>query len=298
MPVNDASGVADALSSGGMSGVDLLTSCTSNDGTATYSYDPTGQLIAQLQAGKPVSRIRMMPMATATPTVDYVTGADNRLLSDGTYWYAYDAEGNRTAKFIDVNADGILDAGDTDIAVYIWDARERLVEVTDYAVFGGIATQIVDYLYDAENRWIGENIDSNGDGVIDHETRFAYDGNQIVLQFEKDGPSAVTGADLSHRYLWQPNAVDQLMADERTHVDNGNIVSDEVLWALTDQQGTVHDLAKRDATTGITSVVDHIIRDSFGNVISESDPSQGSLIGYAGLPFDNGSGTYKRNPFL
>ena len=43
-----------------------------------------------------------------------------------------------------------------------------------------------------------------------------------------------------------------LMADERTHLDgSGNIVTDEVLWALTDQQGTVHDLAKLDTTTGI-----------------------------------------------
>ena len=28
--------------------------------------------------------------------------------------------------------------------------------------------------------------DSNGDGQIDHQIRFAYDGNQIVLQFEKE----------------------------------------------------------------------------------------------------------------
>jgi len=43
----------------------------------------------------------------------YVIGADNRLISDGTYTYSCDAEGNRTAKFIDANADGVLDTGDT-----------------------------------------------------------------------------------------------------------------------------------------------------------------------------------------
>ena len=92
-----------------------------------------------------------------------MTGADNRLLSDGTYWYAYDAEGNRTARFIDANHDGVLDAGDTDITEYTWDARNRLVEVRDYATFaalgGNSPDQVVDYLYDVENRWIGENID-------------------------------------------------------------------------------------------------------------------------------------------
>lgn len=84
---------------------------------------------------------------------------------------------------------------------------------------------------------------------------------------------------------------DTLMADERTHLDgSGNFVSDEVLWALTDQQGTVHDTAKRDATTGVTAVADHIIYDSFGKVISESDPSQGTLIGYTGRPIDKATG--------
>ena len=84
---------------------------------------------------------------------------------------------------------------------------------------------------------------------------------------------------------------DTLMADERTHTDgNGAIVSDEVLWALTDRQGSVNDLAKRDATTGTTAVVDHIIRDSFGKVISETDPSQGSLIGWTGRPVDKATG--------
>ena len=80
---------------------------------------------------------------------------------------------------------------------------------------------------------------------------------------------------------------DTLMADERTHLDgNGHIATDEVLFPLTDQQGSVNDLAKRDAATGVTSVVDHIMRDSFGKVVSESDPSQGTLIGYTGRPTD------------
>jgi RHS repeat-associated protein len=79
---------------------------------------------------------------------------------------------------------------------------------------------------------------------------------------------------------------DTLMADERTHLDgSGNIVTDEVLFPLTDQQGTVHDTAKVDAS-GVTAIVDHIIRDSFGKVVSESDPSQGTLIGYTGRPTD------------
>jgi hypothetical protein len=84
-----------------------------------------------------------------------------------------------------------------------WDVRNRLSEVTTRATAAGPATSIVDYLYDAENRWIGENIDSTGDDQIDHEIRFAYDGDQIVLEFDKDvvDNNAIVGAtDLSHRY--------------------------------------------------------------------------------------------------
>ena len=201
--------------------------------------------------------------------------------------------------FIDANHDGTLDAGDTDVTVYTWDARERLAKVTDYATFGGSPTEVVDYLYDVENRWIGENIDSNGDGQIDHETRFAYDGDQIVLQFDRQLPStsgggaggeggqgegnAMTAADLSHRYFWQPNAVDQLMADEQ--VTTGNVV-----LPLTDNLGTVRDLGRYSATTGVTSVANHRVYDSFGNLQSQTNAAVDCLFGWTGRPSDNATG--------
>ena len=40
---------------------------------------------------------------------------------------------------------------------------------------------------------IAETVGSNGDGVVDHQFRFVYDGNQIVLQFEKDGAGGFDG---------------------------------------------------------------------------------------------------------
>ena len=48
--------------------------------------------------------------------------------------------------------------------------KSRLCDL--YGPSGDSPTQVVDYLYDVENRWIGENIDSNGDGVIDHRNPF------------------------------------------------------------------------------------------------------------------------------
>ena len=226
-----------------------------------------------------------------------MTGPANRLLSDGIYRYEYDSEGNRTARFVDVNQDSVLDAGDTDVTAYSWDNRNRLIEVTDYTAYGGDATQIVDYLYDVENRWIGESIDSNGDGTVDRQICFAYDGNQIVLQFDRvlsplplgegqDEGGAMGVADLSHRYLWQPDVVDQLIADERTHLENDEIVSDEVLWALTDHLGTVRDLAVYDAETGTTTVANHRVYDAFGNLTNQTNSAVDCLFAFTGRPYD------------
>ena len=143
----------------------------------------------------------------------------------------------------------------------------------------------MDYLYDVENRWIGENIfTSSGE----HETRFAYDGDQIVLEFDKDvvdGNATVGAADLSHRYVWQPDAVDQLMADEQVS---------QVVWTLGDNQGTIKDLAVTES--GVTSVAAHRVFDSYGNLVSSVNPSTGEvaavacLFGYTGKAFDNATG--------
>ena len=202
---------------------------------------------------------------------------------------------NRIAKFIDANGDGVLDAGDTSITQYTWDARDRLTEVRSYATYADVVantpTQVVDYLYDVENRWIGENIfTSSGE----HETRFAYDGNQIVLEFDKDvvdNNATVGVADLSHRYVWQPGAVDQLMADEQVTTPT---TAGKVVWTLGDNQGTIRDLAVTES--GVTSVATHRVFDSYGNLVSSTNPSTGEaavvacLFGYTGKAFDNATG--------
>ena len=214
----------------------------------------------------------------------------------------YDADGNETAKFIDVHHTGVLSAGDTNVTQYTWDADKRLVEVTTSAVAGGPVMQVVVYLYDAEERWLGENIE-NGSGVVTHETRFVYDGNQIVLQFDESGSGQMTNANLSHRYLWGP-AVDQLLSDEQLSASSSgqgyNVAAPgTVVWPLTDNVGTVRDLAICDLTTGTTSIVNHLDYSSFGQVLSQTNPATGNtaavdcLFGFAGLPFDQGSGTFR-----
>ena len=216
----------------------------------------------------------------------YVTGPDNELLSDGTYTYQYDADGNQ------IEHTNIATGA---ITLYTWDNRNRLVGLTDETASGQI-TQTVTYQYDASNRWIGETVTtySGGSPSSVHTTDFAYDGNQIVLQFNKDGTGNVTANDLSHRYLNGP-AVDQVLADEQLVPVTGggyDLTSPgNVVWTLTDNEGTVRDLATYNAQTGVTTVANHRVYDSFGNLTSQTNAAMDCIFGFAGLAFDKASGT-------
>ena len=135
---------------------------------------------------------------------------------------------------------------------------------------------------------------SGGSPSSVHTTDFAYDGNQIVLQFNKDGTGNVTANDLSHRYLNGP-AVDQVLADEQLVPVTGggyDLTSPgNVVWTLTDNEGTVRDLATYNAQTGVTTVANHRVYDSFGNLTSQTNAAVDCIFGFTGLPFDKASGT-------
>ena len=340
LPATSTQSIDTAALDKAISPEDLVAGVTSLDGSVAYSYDAEGQLVAanysplppgegqgeggqgegtsgeggsgqgQAQPNESYSYDANGSRTSSNSSAAVVIGADNEPLFDGTYTYSYDADGNETDKFIDVNHTGVLAAGDTNVTQYTWNADSQLMEVTTSATYGGPVTQTVDYLYDAEGRWIGENILSplppgegqgeGGSGVITHETRFVYDGNQIVLQFDEDGGGAMTGTDLSHRYLWGP-AVDQLLSDEQIaplSSGQGYNVSTPgtVVWPLTDNVGTVRDLAICDLTSGTTLVVNHLDYSSFGQLLSQTNPATGNtaavdcLFGFTGRPLDKASG--------
>jgi RHS repeat-associated protein len=163
---------------------------------------------------------------------------------------------------------------------YEWDHRNRLVRIVSKDEFDAV-TQVVEQTYDYQNRWVRSQIDADGDEDFDSERFFAYDGNQIVLEFAGDAAS-----DLSHRYLWGP-AVDQILADES--VDSLTSAGD-VLWPLTDHLNTTRDLAEYDSGTDTTTIASHRVFDSFGNLLSETNGSVTILFGFTARPFDVESG--------
>ena len=120
------------------------------------------------------------------------------------------------------------------------------------------------------------------------------------MQFDENGSGQMTNANLSHRYLWGP-AVDQLLSDEQiapSSSGQGYNVSapGTVVWPLTDNVGTVRDLAICDLTSGTTSVVNHLDYSSFGQLLSQTNPATGNtaavdcLFGFTGRAFDPNTG--------
>jgi RHS repeat-associated protein len=132
--------------------------------------------------------------------------------------------------------------------------------------------QTVEYAYDVYNRLVSRSLDADGEGEqAATDSYYSWESGQIILEFD--------GTDLSHRYLYGP-AVDQLLADE-------NALGD-VLYPLADHLNTARDLAMYDFVQDETTIVNHRVFDSFGNLISESDNS--FLFGFTGRLFDEASG--------
>ena len=119
------------------------------------------------------------------------------------------------------------------------------------------------------------------------------------MQFERDehpgSPVSLTATDLSHRYLNGP-AVDQVLADEQLAPVTGGYdltTPGNVVWTLSDNEGTIRDLAVYNAQTGLTTVANHRIYDPFGKLISQTNPATGNaaavdcLFGYTGCATDS-----------
>jgi hypothetical protein len=72
------------------------------------------------------NRINSTSSSSSSATT-WITGTDNEMLYDGTYNYNYDADGNRTTRWIAQNSSETAPvSGDSDITVYVWDYHDRL----------------------------------------------------------------------------------------------------------------------------------------------------------------------------
>lgn len=250
-----------------------ISSVANVDGVTNYTYDDRDQLIGadHADASNPDETYQYDAngnrLQSHLHNGGYVTGAANRLLSDGTFNYQYDAEGNRIRQ--------------TNIATgeyreFEYDHRNRLVAVVDFSA-AAVEQQRVEFVYDA----IGRRISKTVDGVITH---FVYDGHGVILDFvDQDGVGGNAPV-FSQRYLHGP-AIDQVFAQES---DVG-----DVSWLLADHLGTTRDIVDESG-----QLENHIKYDSFGNVIEQSDASVSTRYLYTGRELDEEIGLmYYRTRF-
>ncbi len=138
------------------------------EGTRTYAYDPQGQLTDVWDGqGNLIEYYRYTPNGNRTEShldgTGYVTGADNRLLSDGTNDYEYDNEGNLIRKTNTVTGE---------VTEYTWDYRNRLTAVVHKDDQGNVLWSET-YVYDAFNRRIAFYEDPDGPAGPEPE-RFTF----------------------------------------------------------------------------------------------------------------------------
>ena len=258
---------------------DRLTQLTDIDGSIDYTYNGSSQLTGADYTD--ISRtdetyefdVNGNRISSHTHNEDYQTSTGNRLLSDGTFNYDYDDRGNLLFRTE-------ITTGST--REFVWDHGNRLIRVTDKDN-GGIATQRVNYAYDTLDRRIAKAIDVDGDGAGGETvTHFVYFGDDVLLEFTDPDGSGITVPTISARYLHGP-ATDQVLARE----DYSGGVSQGVLWHLSDNLGTVRDLANHAGT-----VVNHIKYDAFGNVINQSGPLQTTRYLFTGRELDTETSLY------
>jgi RHS repeat-associated protein len=226
---------------------------TGPEGSLGYTYDDAGQLIG-------VSGARTESYsydATGNRTMDgYVTGTGNRLASDGIYNYTYDDEGNLKLK------ERIADGQATE---YTWDYRNRLTDVT-VKDGSGVVVASAHFTYDVEDCRIGALTDADGAGPqAGVQTWTVYDGANPYIDFNAAGQ-------VTARYLHGPG-VDEMYArielKDVYYYGQLNVPT----WYVTDRLGSVRALVDY---TG--AAIDQIVYDSYGNTLSESNPSAGGRL--------------------
>ena len=239
------------------------------DDLSEFAYDHTNQLIGADHTAQTDESYAYDENGNRTMS-GYDTDPNNQLGSDGTYDFTYDDEGNRLTKTRISNGEK---------EELTWDHRNRLTNVT-FKNNGGTVTKEVEFAYDAFNRLIRRTIDPDGAtgsaALVD--SFFSWHDDQINLEF--NGNAA---ADLVQRNVWNPAVIDHIMAVEDV---NSLLSAGDIKWPFTDHLGTPRDLASYDSGTDETTIENHRIFESFGQLVTQTNGSFTVNIGFTGVFFE------------
>ena len=238
-----------------------ITQAVSPDGVSDYNYDQTDQLV-DADHDYQESENYVYDNNGNRVNDGYVTGENNQLLSDGTYDYEYDAEGNRVKK---------TEIATGEVTEYEWDYRNKLVAVETEDSAGNVIANS-EYTYDVFDRRIAKSVDADGEGAgVAEVERYVHDGDHIALTFDGFGNQI-------ERFL-HGTGIDQVLAQENA--------GGKVLWALADNQGSVRMVLDSEG-----NVVNEITYDAFGNITVESNSNVNFRFSYTGRELDEETGLY------
>src|SRR5262249_31498991 len=106
-----------------------------------------------------------------------------------------------------------------------------------------------------------------------------YDGSNLLFVLDGSG-------NVKNRYL-NGAGENQVLAEDVNISGSG---AGTTHWALADHEGSIRDVAGNSGT-----VLDHIVYDSFGNIVSETNSADAMRMGYTGQVQDVETGlTYDR----
>jgi RHS repeat-associated protein len=233
-----------------------VTSEKDAEGTASFTYDNANEL-----TGVSGSRTESYgyDLNGNRNTTGYTRGAENEMTASPNYIYTYDNSGNMT---------GSTNSSTHTTMTYSYDYRNRLIGVTS----GGSA--IATYTYNALNQRIG--VKDNGT-----QTWTVYDGKSPDAQPYADFNSS---GNLSMHYVHGAGVINGAVVDEllaRTTSDG------TTAWYLPDKLGTVRDVVDRSGNE-----LDHIVYDSFGKIVTETNASNGDRFKFAGMEYNSSTGQY------
>jgi RHS repeat-associated protein len=248
--------------------------------TFTYAYD---------SASRVTTMVSTDPSGTDTYTYTYdnaneLTGADKN--GTQTESYAYDANGNRTGTGYSTTVmnetaaspgpvtytyDGagnmITSKSGSTTTTYTYDFRNRLTEVTT----GG--TVVATYTYNALDQRIGVGDSST-------QTWTVYDGKSPDANPYDDFNSS---GNLTVRYLFGASVVNgAVVSGILARTTSGGTTN----WYFTDKLDSVREIVNTSGT-----VQDQMVYDSFGNIVTETNATNGDRFKF-GMQYDATIGQY------
>jgi RHS repeat-associated protein len=232
-----------------------VTSEKDAEGTASFTYDNANELTGV--TGSRTESYTYDSNGNRTGT-GYSTTVTNETLTSPGVTYTYDSAGNT----ISANSGGT-------ITTYTYDYRNRLTEV-DQA-----GTIIATYAYNA----------------LDQRIEIQESGGRTWSVYNGTGADALPYADfngsgggLLTRYVSGPGMINGAVVDELlARTSSGGTTA----WYLTDKLDSV-----RDIVSSSGSELDHIVYDSFGNIVTETNAGNGDRFKFAGMEYDSTNGQY------